>query len=306
MGTNDLIFYLDKLRMLKNISQEDFVDGIISLRQYHRYIAGTSTFPFELFDKFSSRLDLRAEILLQNFEKEKHEEAILLNSYYDQVSQHNYEEALEIKAQIDPNNFLNQYSYLLYEHTNNHYAYMHKQITKSDLLFRTQALINYPDILKSSVYSNIEFLVLSSLLSIDEFDGDLLYEKLISILDQGTLVIDNHNNNGYLLTLYRLARYSGFKFKNHESIKFSKMIVDYNKKRRTIYLLDFAYLFLATNYYQLGEEETYKSYLVKLYFILKVIDSKGKYDSFSNTVKTHLHIDLEDFVLSYMQKKETT
>lgn len=183
---------------------------------------------------------------------------------------------------------------------------MHKQITKSDLLFRTQTLINYPAILKSAVYSNIEFLVLSSLLSIDEFDGDLLYKKLISILDQGTLVIDNHNNNGYLLTLYRLARYSGFKFKNHESIKFSKMIVDYNKKRGTIYLLDFAYLFLATNYYQLGEEETYRSYLVKLYFILKVIDSKGKYDSFLNTVKTHLHIDLEDFILSYMQKKETT
>ena len=50
--SKELALFLEQMRFSRGISQEDFTDGIISNRQYQRYINGSSAMPYHLLDAF--------------------------------------------------------------------------------------------------------------------------------------------------------------------------------------------------------------------------------------------------------------
>src|SRR5690606_39442735 len=67
-SSKELALFLEKMRFLRGVSQEDFTDGIISNRQYQRYVRGESPMPFHLIDLFAERLNVSKDVLLLEFE----------------------------------------------------------------------------------------------------------------------------------------------------------------------------------------------------------------------------------------------
>ncbi len=303
---NTLILYIDNLRLMKNISQEEFVDGIISLRQYHRYISGKSNFPYHLFNAFSAKLNLDFNVILNNFDIDKTYEDNLIVDYYNYTIKNNISLALATREKLLSRHILNQQSRKLFDYTEIILKFKMGKISKLALMNNTMVLIDYPNILKVDVYNTYEFLMLSSLINFKEFqDKEKLYLKILSVINNDSVILSGKTNSPYLLSLYTLARYAGSKERYEESIQFGKMIIDYNSQNATILYEDFAYFFIAAGNYKLGRIDSYEKALLQLYYVLKIINDTDIFNSFVKSSKKFFNIDFETFILDIIKKANT-
>ncbi len=303
---NELIIYIDHLRSLKNISQDQFVEGVISLRQYHRYIAGKSSFPYSLFEPLSKKLNISFDIILENFQMDKKLENKLIIEYYHATLNHNLDLAETIKRKINTSNFYSNPSLLLYNHTEDLCLFERNQISDIEMLSRTLSLIDYPNVLNVALLNIYEFLILSSLLTANTFkDKTTLYHKLVSIINDDTMVLTNKHHSVYLLSLYRLSRYSSSIENYEDSIKFAKMIVAYNKEIHSFLYLDHAYLLIAVGYHRLNKISLFHKSLINLYHVIKTIDSPSLIESYKKKIYNIFKIDYKSFVLEYIKKANT-
>ena len=84
-SSKELALFLEKMRFLRGISQEDFTEGIISNRQYQRYVRGESPMPYHLIDLFAERLNVKKEALLLEFDNHTLKETLNITNYYSAV-----------------------------------------------------------------------------------------------------------------------------------------------------------------------------------------------------------------------------
>ena len=82
--SKDFALLLERLRFERGLSQEDFTDGIISNRQYQRYIKGTSLMPFYLLNDFAKKLGIDKDILIYEFENWRAIENLKINNFFKQ------------------------------------------------------------------------------------------------------------------------------------------------------------------------------------------------------------------------------
>ena len=101
MNSMELSNYLEKIRLGRNLSQENFVSGVVSIRQYQRYKNGDSVIPYEKINQFAEKFGITTKKLLAEFEKEKNMQYAKINSFYNAVANNNYKVANEIKEDLE-------------------------------------------------------------------------------------------------------------------------------------------------------------------------------------------------------------
>src|SRR5690606_12542881 len=150
--TKELARYIEKLRSLRNISQEDFVDGVVSLRQYRRYMQGTSAIQMKIIKQLAEKLSFKPVYILLEFESEKLTQYI--NQQLTVVSGHNVRTVVLVLQQLSKYYGMIEDYHKVLEFTNSaiDYSIKMKSMYSLDYLFYYQALANY----KLSNISNYE------------------------------------------------------------------------------------------------------------------------------------------------------
>ena len=62
-----LIIFLEKIRSLRNFSQEHLIHGIVSMRQYRRYINGTCKPSYDIIKSLFEKLGFNIADLLYSY-----------------------------------------------------------------------------------------------------------------------------------------------------------------------------------------------------------------------------------------------
>src|SRR5690606_19520665 len=155
-SSKELALFLEKMRFLRGISQEDFTEGIISNRQYQRYVRGESPMPYHLLDLFAERLNLKKEIMLLEFENYAVKESQTIVDYHNSVMSYDFDKAAQIRKSIN-------YEFIIYSENKQLYLYtkyMEDFATRKISVDRLKTLlfemIDYPKMLTHSGYSMIE------------------------------------------------------------------------------------------------------------------------------------------------------
>ncbi|MBU1142944.1 MAG: helix-turn-helix transcriptional regulator [Firmicutes bacterium] len=305
MKSQDLCGYLERLRSSRNISQEIFTNGIVSLRQYRRYLSGESDIPFQVADKLSDRLGVQTINLLGEIEATRFEEKRKVDKFYNSVVNNSKDDVLSMISYFENLEFIDPENKLLFQHGLSLYLLITEQATRSVTVQKNKEIINYPSILKRTIITLYEMVILSSILdySDDPDDTAEISVRLKTFLVNRSFIIGTGHEPIFNLVLFRLARYSGKNNLYDDVINYCNMGIERNHSHKFYYLLDYFYYYSALSYYSLGDMPNYEIMLVKCFHALQTEGNQKKIEKFSSLISEDFNINFKDFVISFYQKQ---
>ncbi|MDO9629714.1 MAG: hypothetical protein Q7I99_07410 [Acholeplasmataceae bacterium] len=301
--SKELSLYFDKLRFERNMTQELFVNGIVSIRQFRRYLKGECNIPQDIINQLARRLGFKPEYVIWDFESERINEANLINNFYNAVANVDVEAADDYNKQIKGKYIIDNVNKLYYDYTVSLYNFYRKKIDESSLIDISVKLIDFPNILQNRVLSTAEIMVLSSLLTLQKFqEKEVIAERLKLFVAQPELMISGHNERMVVLCLQRLAQYEGVKKNYLEVIRLCNHGIEYNTRLKMFYLLEYFLYFNSLAYYRLGNIEKYEESLFRCYSSLHAENIEKKIAKFTRLIEDDYNISFHDFAINYIKK----
>jgi hypothetical protein len=302
--SKELSLYFDKLRYERNMTQEIFVNGIISIRQFRRYLKGECEIPQDIINQLSRRLGFKPEYVIGDFESERTNESILISNFYNSVANIDYAAADEYNKQIKSKYIIDDVNKLYYAHTVNMLDMTRKIISEQSFIEKTVKLIDFPNILENRMLSSAEILILSTLLNIHQFaEKEVIVERLKLYVRQPNLIVSGQNERILLLCLQRLSQYEGVKENYEEVIRLCRQGIDLSKSLKMYYLLEYFYYFCSLAYHAVGDEENYEESLYRCYATLYAENNEKKILKFTRLIEEDYSISFHQFAVDFIQKK---
>ncbi|CCV65174.1 conserved hypothetical protein [Paracholeplasma brassicae] len=296
--TREIITFIDKLRAYRNMTQENFLHNIVSMRQYRRYMNGDSTMSYMILDKLARRLDFDAELIIMEYEAEKIKQAQEINNLYNAVVGRNYDKASELFKSIDVSHVISTNEILLYNHSKNMYQYVTGSSSQVETIKRTKELVDYDKLLKRKALSSSELLILVSFFYFDSFkEINVIAEKLASFIENNITVVTGHNIKIVTLVLEELARFFSISENYERMLYYSLEGIKYSLSVRSFYLLDTLYYFAAASSHELQKYDQRDDFLKKCYILLMIDNNKTKQQRFKQIYKNRFNIDINDLLI---------
>jgi len=307
MNSQELSNFLERVRRGRKITQEDFVDGICSLRQYQRYRRGESEIPYERLDKFADRLGIPYKKLLNLFEDAKNKQSKLVADYYNAVVTNRKSEKKKMKALIDIDIIIDEENVLFYKHASLVDKYYDNKITEEEVIHLNSELINYPDILKHEYITDVEILILSFMLTFItlELRNQLLRRLSELFNNESSIITDGISSSDRInaLIIMRLAQAYGLDHDFDNVIKFSDIGIESGKVTKQYYLFEYFYYFKALAHFRLEEYREYEDALFRCYNVLHMEGTQEKIDHFTKLIENDFKIDYHTFIMKYLKKE---
>ena len=303
MDSMELANYLEKVRYGRKISQERFVEGICSLRQYQRYRSGECEVPVEKIEMFAVKLNIPRQKLLNEFEKEKNQQNLLIDEFYNAVVNQNRELIETLKKKIKKDIIIEEENKVYYHHALIRDDYLTNRITDAAALSKTKVLINFPNVLKNHYFTDIEILILSSMLNMLTGKEHLkLLERLSNLFDTEENILSAGNHKIYSLILMRLAKASGMVDDYERVIKLCDLAIAKGVLIKQFYLMENFYYYKALSHYYLEEFMAYEDSLFKCYNVLQLEGNTQKIDKFTERIESDFKINFTLFIINYLKK----
>ncbi len=276
-----LAFYIDRLRLMRNLSIEEFLEDIVSSRQFRRYISGDSQMSYVILDKLSRRLGFNAENVIMEFESHKIKQSQTILSFYTFVLQKNKTEADKVKNRINQDELILETDILLYKHGEILYRHHFNGTREDELINETKHLLDYDALLKKHALSQSELHILLTLMSFESFsEPDVIAKKLAQYLDNNLTVVTGHNIKIVTLVLEELSRYYSIVEDYEKMLYYADEALKYCLKIKSHYLLDTIYYFKAAAHHELKQFEKRDKALKRLYGLLISEDNTTKLTRF--------------------------
>ncbi|PKK98824.1 MAG: hypothetical protein CVV57_04905 [Tenericutes bacterium HGW-Tenericutes-2] len=301
--SKELSLYFDKLRYERNMTQETFVTGIVSIRQFRRYLKGECDIPQDIINQLSRRLGFKPEYVIWDFESERINETTLITNFYNAVANRDLNAAEDYNKQIKSKYIIDDVNRLYYTHTVNMLELSKKIISEDVFLEKTIKLIDFPNILKSRMLSNAEIMILSTLISLKNFtEKESIVDRLKLYISQPNLIVSGHNEHVVLLCLQRVAQYEGINKNFAEVIRLCKQGIEVSTRLKVYYLLEYFYYFSSLAYHELGEVSKYEESVFRCYATLYAENNEKKIAKFTELIEDDYKISLHEFALEYIKK----
>ena len=303
MYSMELTNFLEHIRLGRSITQEDFVDGVCSIRQYQRYRNGDSAIPYERVEKFAEKLGIPSKKLLNQFEQAKNNQLSLVNDYYDAVLKNNINQSNKLKNLILKDVIIEQETKAYFKHA----LLIEKQqkniISKAEAIRQNMSLINYPEILKQDYFTDIEILIMSSLIDFHDVPKfDILLDRLGQLFETEASIFSGGNEMVKSLILMRVAQGNGILEQHNNVIYFANKGLENGMQNKNYHLFEYFYYFKAISHFELEQYDSYEEALFNLYNVLQIEKNAEMIDYFTQLVEKDFGINFNGFVLHYLNK----
>ena len=304
MNSQELSNFLEKIRYGRKITQEEFVDGVVSLRQYQRYRKGECEIPYEKIDQFAFKLGIPTKKLMHQFEEEKNRQSQLINWFYNAVVTRELEKIKHYRSELQRIVIIDPEKNLYYQHALSYDDLYNQKINELQFFERNIALVNYPEILKRAYFTNIEVLILSSLLDFEQLSKkDLLLQRLADLFENSESIIGTGDETIETLILMRLAKSYGIKHDFASVIHFADLAIERALDYKRFYLLDHLYYYKAIACFRLKDIAGFEEALFHCYNVLHLANLPQKLKHYERLIEKDFEIDFDVFVLNYLKKK---
>ena len=291
MADNNFAQFIEELRISRNLSREDFVDGIISTRQYQRFLNGESSIKNDVIEELIARLKLDLKVMTQLYYRNTQKVTNELNNIQVLVGKLDFKSALDKLNEIDENSLSSESNILYYKYLKI-ISKMHlKLMAKKTAIEKLKTLIGYPEILENETISFAEYNVLLAIydyLYLEEDDP-----SAINYLYQ--LMLDNDSKQTKL-TVYEPPTYANIAatlIKNQEYSKALHLIdegIKISYKHSIFGALAHLFFYKAYAIKMSESESDYKEYLRKTFAMLYVEGAASKNEYFNRAVKKYFNI----------------
>jgi hypothetical protein len=207
-------------------------------------------------------------------------------------------------SNFDEDDIIDTENVLYYKYIKLFYTKSINVINEKDYQLRVISLLNYPDILQKVKFTDVEILILSSILDFSiEINYDLLLSKIENFL--------NNNERNFLcsntsymapLLLMRLSKYYGVNNKLDKVEYYCKKGIESFELTRNIYLIEYFYYYLALVYHNTNRMKDFEQSVYQCFNAIYIQRNKDKIRKFSNLILNDFSIIYEEFMIRYLIK----
>jgi hypothetical protein len=280
--SREFALFIDGIRVEKGITRIDFIEDIVSLSQYKRYLKGAAAIPnnvvIMLADKLKYNITDLYSIYTKKYSKEEHQ----LNNVYKLIQNYSYNEAFKELQKVNSELIVSQYYKMTYDFLMIYTQYKLGMVSDVHVLNLYTDLIDYPQCLNNESFNFIELSVLLNIVlvssSMDNFNPvNQIYEVFVkrkfsySSTDDKSIVPVIYYN--IARAFYRQEDYS-------KTIETAKIGVSEATSNENTNALPQLYLLIANSeYYSNNELESLKMFKKSIY-LLAVLNKQSQVSSF--------------------------
>lgn len=166
MVNNSFAQFIEELRISRNLSRDEFLEGIISKRQYQRFLNGESSIKNDIMTQLLSKLEINSlDVYYQNIiNSEQHSKDI--RKAHELYISFKYTEAYKILHSIKIEDVKSSYDTKFYTYLLTALEIYFKKLPESVGVEKIANMINYPEILDSQMLTLLE---INTLLYISDY-----------------------------------------------------------------------------------------------------------------------------------------
>jgi len=300
----EISIFLENLRYGRRISQETFIEGIVSPRQYARYRRGDCEMTYEKLDKFAERLGIPTKKLLYEFEKTKTVQYQKINLFYNAIVNRDSVIIKEMQAEIEKIPLLDEDRDLYFRHAKLLEEYLSGKTTKDSIIQKTGEMIDYPEVLKQKFLTESEILILSYLVTIiDSEQQKIILRKLASYFESDEGIMTGESDFAHSLILMRMSKVYGVQKNYDRVLQFCDIGIQRGVKSKSYYLMDYFYYYKSLAYFKLETFDLFEESLFKCYNTLQLEGNKKKIEKFTVLIEKDFHINFDGFIINYLKKR---
>ena len=295
-----LLNYMENLRYDRKMTQEVYLDNVISQRQYYRYRSGESEVPFEVIVKFANKLQIPLLKLISSFQTYSEKEQEIVQKYFNLVLAKRLTEAKDFISKQKSLLLLDEQTNLFFQISRILYDFYLKRINNIQLLEKLKRQINFNDIMKKEVLHDIEIYLIGLIMEYSDSDRELIFAKIDTLRKNDKLLLGSNSLldlQVYFLVIKNLGRMNKYK----EVIVIVDLAIDYTKKNYTYYLKEYFHYYKALAYFRLGQQADFEEALLATLFALYQLD-EFKRKHFIEMIKKDTDIDSNEFLVRRIEK----
>jgi len=292
--------FIDNIRSSRNMSRDDFVDGILSKRQFSRYLKGDSTITndkiFHLIDKLEMSI---FDVYKSFFNKTDHEHK-LIETIYNHVLKSNFKEAYKIITNIEKEYLSSKYNLSFFQYCKITTYYNLKRISKTMAMDQYIKLIDYPKCLD---YDDINFIELITLLSLSSYQLNEKSDKKIAyflydILKKNMIETDTEMNNKFPSLIVTTCQTLGTLGEYKKVLVVSQKGIDICLKSQILNSLPHLFYYKALSLLHLNKMGEALVEVKKVFMLLEIQNDTNTISTFEKLLQSHFRISLEELFIS--------
>lgn len=298
--SKELMFYFDKIRIARKMTIDDFIFGIISERQYRRYIRGETNLNPQVISAFSDRLGQKTEHVLLNFESYRLKETQIINQFHNMIVNNHIDGSYDFEKSYLTDEIANKNNRYLYEFALLIRDHKTKKANSLSTISKIKELIDYDTMIHHTTFSSSEIIILTSLLKFDDFkEHEIIISLLERYIEHNEVIISGFNDRMLVLALYHLMSYYGSLGYQDKTEHFALKAISINQEAKSLYLLEDFYFTLAYVYKKQNKLDAHNKFLYQCLNILYLDAASHKSKRFKSLIEKHFSIDIKDFMIDY-------
>ena len=290
MDNKEFAKFLDKLREDRNISREDLVKDIISLRQYYRFVKGESKLKNDTIIQLLQRIEFDRSFFYEYFERSSNQEFQQLQDIYKYLYRDMLAEAYALYKEIDPEDLVLSSNKKYYEFITQILLSKQKKQKYETSAKNVLKLVDYPEILSKKFLTHLEknCLVFAT--------NYLMLKKDYRIASLFYQVTKTEDENPWLIN-EQIVPFRTLTAKCLGMIEEHEKAYETLKNAEEHFFVKGDYLPMINLYYYKAAEERklykdkrFKQSLRKVFYMLRIAENKGYTERYSKAIEKHFNL----------------
>ena len=248
-----------------------FTDGIVSLRQYKRYLYGTSEMPFKMFVELCDRIQLDPTFLVYDLERKRIDQLNRLDDFNTAVINHDFDKAEKMISDFKKDIFLDKANEVYFKLSILQMDYYLKKFPDAYFGNEISKLINYPSILNHNMMNGVELSGLSMLLGFVVGDERrIIMDKLNQIITTKSYSFLAKDFYTFSYVRLKVAKEFGMEKEYQKVIDICLLVLKDTDKFNSYFNLDHLYYYMCLAYRGLNDMEKAHYYIEQLYYAIMI------------------------------------
>ena len=283
------------------MTQEVYLDGVISQRQYYRYRSGESEVPFEVIIKFANKLQIPLLKLISSFQQHAEKEKEVVKEYMNLI--------MNRELVLAKNLLKKQRNLMLLDEETQKFYYSSKvlsnfysdKISKFEMISQLKVKIDFDGIMKKEILHDSEIYLLGIIMEYSDKDREDILLKIENLRKKDKLLLSGNalfNSQVFFWIIKNLGRLD----KLDELITMANIAINHSEKNYIFYLLEYFHYYKALAYYREGYKKEFENELLKTIYVLLQLDDY-KRNRFFKVIKKDTDIACREFLINKLEEE---
>ncbi|PAT01614.1 hypothetical protein CI105_05950 [Candidatus Izimaplasma bacterium ZiA1] len=297
-NAKEFALFIDGIRINRNLSRDELIEGIMSISQYKRYLRGDTSIPNSKLIELADKLNLSIHDLHFLFRDQNNDEYKRVLQIHNLVTEKEYQKALNLAMKFDSDMFIYNYNKMFYEYCVLRSQHAINMVSDVHVLDLYSTLIQYPDCENNESFNFVEISTLLQIaLTSAKIENYTPVDLLYRILSSDRFRYSSSVETMIIPSVYStLASILGIMDDYDKIIEITNLGIDYCIQRQTSNALPNLYYFNAIANLDLGNKPLALESARKCFMALYLENKPTKFDGFKQYFEEDFKMKLDDLI----------